>query len=247
MEGKKGSIAVVGIGPGGAAGMTLEAAQALKEASCIIGYQVYVDLVKEGYPDTRFLTTPMRKEAERCELAFSEAEKGENVAFICSGDPGVYGMAGLIFTMGKKHPDIPVRIVPGVTAALSGAALLGAPLIHDFCVISLSDLLTPWETIEKRLLAAAEADLCIVLYNPASRRRPDHLKNAFSILRRILPGNRVCGLVRSVGRAEEASSVLTLAELEETQADMFTTVFIGNASTRVIGGRMVTPRGYEVE
>ena len=242
-----GKITVIGIGPGGADGMTAEAANALAEADCIIGYHVYVDLVKDAYPGKKLLTTPMRKEAERCALAFEEAEKGQKIAFVCSGDAGVYGMAGLMLSMGQSHPEIPVRIVPGVTAALSGAAVLGAPLIHDFCVISLSDLLTPWETIEKRLRAAAEADLCIVLYNPASHKRPDHLRRACAILRTILPDDRVCGMVKNIGRDGEVSQVLTLSELADADADMFTTVFIGNATTRVIGGRMVTARGYEAE
>ena len=247
MGNKNGSVTVIGIGPGSAEGMTLEAAQALENATCIIGYHVYVDLVKERYPGKRMLTTPMRKEAERCRLAFEEAENGETVAFVCSGDAGVYGMAGLMYETGQEHPDIPVRIVPGVTAALSGAAVLGAPLIHDFCVISLSDLLTPWETIEKRLAAAAAADLCIVLYNPASHKRKDHLARACEILLREIPQDRVCGLVRNIGRKCDERKILTLGELKDTPADMFTTVFIGNASTRRIGDQMVTPRGYEGE
>ena len=147
--------------------MTERASEALKASDVIIGYTVYVDLVKDAFPDKEFLTTPMKRETERCEMAFEEALKGKTVSMVCSGDAGVYGMAGLMYEVGVRYPGVELEIIPGVTAALAGAAVLGAPLIHDFCLISLSDLLTPWEKIEARLLGASQADFVICLYNPS--------------------------------------------------------------------------------
>ena len=151
-------LSVVGIGPGSFEAMTQRARQALADCDVIVGYTVYVELVKAHFADKEFLTTPMRKEVERCSLAFERAAAGQNVAMICSGDAGVYGMSGLIYELSEKYPEVEIEIVPGVSAVISGAAILGAPLMHDFAVISLSDLLTPWEKIEKRLLCAAEPD-----------------------------------------------------------------------------------------
>lgn len=240
-------LAVVGIGPGAVEMMTGRAIEILEACDCIAGYSVYVDLVKERFPGKDFLTTPMRKEEERCLAALREADGGRRVALICSGDAGVYGLAGLIFELGRQFPEVEIEVVPGVTAALSGAALLGAPLIHDFALISLSDLLTPWAKIEKRLRCAAEADFCIVLYNPSSRRRSDYLKKACDILLESLPGDRLCGVARNIGREGASAELMSLEELREAEADMFSTIFIGNASTREIAGRMVTPRGYRAE
>ena len=237
-------IYVVGIGPGEYEQLTMRAANALKNCDTIVGYTVYVDLVKEHFPEKEFLTTPMRKEVDRCVLAFEEAKKGKNVAMICSGDAGVYGMSGLMLEIGEDYPDIEVEIIPGVTAATGGAAVLGAPLIHDFAVISLSDLLTPWEKIEKRLLLASEADFAICLYNPSSRKRHDYLQKACDLMLTYKSPDTVCGIVRNIGREEESGSVMTLKELRDTQVDMFTTVFVGNSMTREINGKMVTPRGY---
>lgn len=239
-------IYVVGIGPGAYEKMTIEAAKVLKQCDVIVGYGTYIDLIKEYFTNKEFLKTPMRKETERCHLAFSEAAKGKKVAMISSGDAGVYGMAGLMYEIGQQYPEVSVSVIPGVTAALSGGAELGAPLVHDFAVISLSDLLTPWETIEKRLLAAAEGDFAIAVYNPASRKRADYLKRACEILMTRLPKDRVCGFVKNIGREGTSLQVLTLFELSNMQADMFTTVFIGNSATRVIDGKLVTPRGYRL-
>ena len=242
-----GRIYVVGIGPGAYEEMTIRAARVLSECDVIVGYTLYVDLVRQHFAGKEFLTTPMRQEEERCELAFREALKGKTVALICSGDAGVYGMAGLIFEIGESYREIPVEVVPGVTAALGGGALLGAPLIHDWCLISLSDLLTPWEKIEKRLLAAAEADFVVCLYNPSSKKRGDYLRKACDILLVHKREDTVCGLVKNIAREGETCQILTLKELRETKADMFTTVFIGNEATKVTGGNMVTPRGYQRE
>jgi len=224
--------------------MTFEADRALAEADVILGYPVYLKLLGDRYPGKEYISTPMRREKERCEAAFAEAERGRNAVLVSSGDAGIYGMAGLVLELSEAHPGTAVRIVPGVTAASSGAALLGAPLGHDFAVISLSDLLTPWETIEKRLLLAAEAGLCIAVYNPASRRRPDGMRRAAEVLLKVLPGDQPCGIAENIGRTGENARVMTLSELREYPADMFTTVFVGNSTTRVIGGRLVTPRGY---
>lgn len=237
---------VVGIGPGNYEEMTIRAAEALRSADVIIGYTVYVDLVREHFPGKEFLTTPMTKEVERCELAFEQAAAGKVTAMICSGDAGVYGMSGLILEIGERYPQIPVEIISGVTAAIGGAAVLGAPLIHDFAVISLSDLLTPWEKIEKRLAMAAEGDFVICLYNPSSRKRHDYLQRACDIILKSRPADNVCGTVRNIRREGEETQLYTLGELRDAQVDMFTTVFIGNSQTRVINGRMVTPRGYRL-
>lgn len=235
---------VVGIGPGDYEQMTLKAIHAMEKSDVIIGYTVYVDLVKEHFPGKEFLTTPMRKEVDRCILAFEEAGKGKTVSMICSGDAGVYGMAGLMYEVGVNYPDVELVIIPGVTAATGGAAVLGAPLIHDFCLISLSDLLTPWEKIETRLLEASKADFVICLYNPSSRKRHDYLQKACDLMMQYKPADTVCGTVSYIGREGEEGKVMTLSELRDTQVDMFTTVWIGNQQTKIINGKMVTPRGY---
>ncbi len=237
---------VVGIGPGDPDQMTLQARRILESCDVIAGYTVYAELLRETFPDKEYLVTPMRQEAERCRMALAEASGGRRVAVVCSGDAGVYGMSGLILELAGEYPDCRVEIVPGVTAALSGGALLGAPLMHDFAVISLSDLLTPWEKIEKRLRLAAMADFAICIYNPSSRKRADYLARACTILGEELEESRICGLAGRIGREGESVQVVTLGELGRMQVDMFTTVFIGNSQTRVIGGRMVTPRGYKL-
>lgn len=240
-------IYVVGIGPGEYEQMTIRAARVLAESDPIIGYTVYVDLVREHFPTKQFLTTPMRKEIDRCQIAFREAVKGKTVAMICSGDAGVYGMAGLILEMQSDYPQVEVEVVPGVTAANAGAAVLGAPLIHDFAVISLSDLMTPWDKIEKRLLAAAQSDFVVCLYNPASKKRHDYLTKACRIMRQYRSDDNVCAIASQIGRAGETVQILTLKELQETPVDMFTTVYIGNTQTKNISGKMITPRGYHIE
>ena len=240
----EGKLFVVGLGPGGALDMSGRARAAIESCEIVAGYTVYVDLLREEFPDKEILTTPMRKEVERCRMALDEAAAGRRVAMVCSGDPGVYGMAGLILELAGEYPPLDIQVVPGVSASNGGAAVLGAPLMHDYCVISLSDLLTPWETIEKRLTAAAEADFVISLYNPSSHKRPDYLQRACDILLAHKDPATVCGIVRNIGREGEEARVLTLGQLRDTQVDMFTTVFIGNSHTMQIGDRMVTPRGY---
>lgn len=240
-------IAVIGLGPGAGEQMTEQAKRALEQCTVITGYTVYVDLLRGAYADKRFLTTPMRRERERCVMAFEEAKKGERVAVVCSGDAGVYGMAGLMYEIGESYPDVKLSVVAGVTAALGGAAVLGAPLMHDFAVISLSDLLTPWEKIEKRIVGCSMADMVICLYNPSSKKRSDYLRRACELMMLHKKKETICGIASHIGREGEQSRVLTLAELADTPVDMFTTVFIGNEQTKVIDGHMVTPRGYDTD
>lgn len=238
-------VYVVGLGPGNARFLTAQAQAALQAADVLCGYTVYIDLVRPLYPDKEVYTTGMTKEIDRCRWALETAQSGKTVALVCSGDAGVYGMASPLLELAQSYPAVTVEIVPGLTAALSGGAVLGAPLAHDFCVISLSDRLTPWAGIEKRLACAAAGDFSIALYNPSSRGRADYLQKAVHILLANGKGPQtVCGIVHSIGRAGETARLLPLAELENTPVDMFTTVFIGNAATRVLGGKMVTPRGY---
>ena len=244
---KKKKLWVVGIGPGSKDDMTLRAIRILTECDVICGYTVYCDLVKPRFPDKEYISTPMMGEEKRVQMAIEKANQGNDVALICSGDAGVYGMSGLACKMGQDFPEVEIEVIPGVTAALSGAAILGAPLIHDFCLISLSDRLTPMELIEKRLRAAASADMAIVIYNPESKSRSGYLAHACDILLETLSPDTVCGIVRNIGRVGGGSSVMTLQELKNAEADMFCTVFIGNSTTENLGDMMVTPRGYKSE
>ena len=244
-EGRTGRLYVVGIGPGSAKGMTGEARQALERCQVIAGYTVYADLVRDEFPQKEYLTTPMTREEERCRMAIACCLEGKDTAMICSGDGGVYGMAGLLLELAEETPQVEICVVPGVTAACSGAAALGAPLMHDFAVISLSDRLTPIETIWERVEKAAAADFVICLYNPRSKGRPDYLRQACERIVKYRSPQTICGLAKRIGREGEETEILTLKELMEAEADMFTTVYIGNSSTKQIGGHMVTPRGYE--
>ncbi|MDE6531717.1 MAG: precorrin-3B C(17)-methyltransferase [Lachnospiraceae bacterium] len=237
-------IYVVGMGPGKEEMMTVEAIRTLEKADLIVGYTAYIELLGERFRDKEMMSTPMRREEERCRLCFEKAVEGRQVALICSGDAGIYGMASLMYEIGKEYPDTELEIISGVTAACSGAAVLGAPLNHDFCVISLSDLLTRWETIEKRLAAAAAGDFAIALYNPASHKRKDHLKRACDILLQYMEEERPCGYVENIGREGTKAVTCTLRDLRERQLNMFTTVFIGNSGSEIINGKLVTKRGY---
>jgi len=241
----KNTIYVVGMGPGEEAQMTNQALQVLDEMDTIVGYTVYLELLGDRYKDKEFLSTPMKQEVKRCEMCFEEAKKGKKVAMICSGDAGVYGMACLMLELGEKEPDIDVQVIPGITAAVSGAAVLGAPLNHDFCIISLSDLLTPWELIEKRLRCAGEGDFAIALYNPSSMKRHDYLQKACDILLESRSEDNAAGFVENIGREGTKATAMTLKELRDTPVNMFTTVFIGNSKTRISGNQLITPRGYK--
>ena len=234
-------VYAVGLGPGGEEFFTEQAKTAIKNSEVICGYTVYVDLV----PDKEFFTTNMKQEIDRCRKALEIAESGKTVAMVCSGDSGVYGMAGLLIQLAPGYKDIDIEVVCGVTAALSGSAVLGAPLGHDFCVISLSDLLTPWEVIEKRLRCAGEADFLIALYNPRSHKRVEHLNKACDILMEHKSPDTVCGYVKNIGREGQEKHIVALKDLADEPIDMFTTVFIGNKETKIYGDNIVTPRGYE--
>ncbi|MDO5127987.1 MAG: precorrin-3B C(17)-methyltransferase [Eubacteriales bacterium] len=238
---------VVGIGPGASDKMTVEARNALEQCDVIAGYQVYVQFVKAWLPDKEYIVTGMTKEVDRCELALDSAASGKQTAIVCSGDAGVYGMASVVLELAEKYPSVEVVVVPGVTAALSGGAVLGAPIGHDFAVISLSDLLTSWETIEQRIRCAAMADFAICIYNPSSKNRADYLRRACEIIREYKDKNVVCGYVKQIGRDGQCCRICTLETLAGEPVDMFTTVFIGNCETKKIGNYMVTPRGYHFE
>lgn len=238
-------IYIVGTGPGSIEDMSLRARRAIADSDAIVGYGLYVELIKELTGGKQIFSTAMKHERERCEKAVQLALSGKTVAVVSGGDAGVYGMAGLMYEVCAEHPEIEIITVPGITAACSGAAVAGAPLGHDFAVISLSDLLTPWELIEKRLRLAAEGDFVICIYNPASHRRHDYLKRACSILAEYRSESTLCAYVKNIGREGESCTLCTLNELADSPADMFTTVYIGSSATRIINGRLVTPRGYK--
>lgn len=246
-------IYIVGIGPGKIEMMTEEAKNSLEQSDVIVGYTVYVDLLRDHFAGKEFLTTGMRQEIERCRLCFDLAAQGKTVALVCSGDAGVYGMAAPMFELleeyrgNGEHKETELVVCPGITAANSGAAVLGAPLNHDYCVISLSDLLTPWEVIENRLRAAIQGDFAIAIYNPSSHKRKDYLKRACEIMLDAgASPDRACGYVRNIGREGTEKMTMTLAELKDAEVDMFTTAFVGNLGTRIVDDQLVTARGYKI-
>lgn len=237
-------LKIVGFGSGAKDNMTLEAFSAISDARLIVGYKTYVNILKQYFPEKEYYSTDMMQEKERCQYAIDKAEEGLEVVLVCSGDSGIYGMAGLVYELAQKR--VQIKVISGVTAASSGAAILGAPLSHDFAVISLSDCMTPWELIKKRVRAAADSDMVMCIYNPSSRRRAGYLKEACEIVSEIQSPDTICGYVKNIGRDNEEAEILTLKELAECDVDMFTTVYIGNSHTKVIDGMMVTPRGYKV-
>lgn len=242
---KRSLVYVVGLGPGDPQFLTAQAKTALENADVLCGYTVYINLIRSFYPEKEVHATGMTKEIDRCRWALETAQSGKTVALVCSGDAGVYGMASPILELAPNYSSVEIEVIPGLTAALSGGAVLGAPLAHDFCVISLSDRLTPWEIIEKRLACAAMGDFCVAIYNPSSKGRPDYLLRAVRILLQNGKSEEtVCGIVRNIGRERQQSEIITLRELENKQVDMFTTVYIGNKTTKNIESKMVTPRGY---
>ena len=240
-------IYIVGMGPGFESMMTKQAIDALEESDVIVGYTVYIKLLGEKFQTKELLTTPMRQEKERCHLCFKKALEGKTVSLVCSGDAGIYGLASLMYEIGQEYDNVELSVIPGITAANSGAAVLGAPLNHDFCVISLSDLLTPWEKIEKRLRAAAMGDFAMAIYNPSSHRRKDYLQRACDILLETIEGERPCGYVENIGREGTRAMTCTLRELRDREVNMFTTVFIGNSETEILGDKLITKRGYHAE
>ena len=240
-------IYVIGIGPGCRDLMTQEAISAMEDAEVIVGYKTYIKLVEDFVKDKEVVQNGMRKEVDRCQDAIDIAKTGKKVAVISSGDAGIYGMAGLILELiTKQELDIPVKVVPGVTASIGAAAVLGAPIMHDFCHISLSDLMTPWEVIEKRLRLAAEADFVICLYNPRSKGRSEHLANAFKIMGEYKDASTPEGIVKDVGREDQEKFICTFDTMDFERVDMTTMVIIGNKSTYIHDDLMITPRGYTV-
>ena len=243
---------IAGIGPGGPEYMTRKAYRILQEADLIVGYTLYNDLLRREFPDKTYYSTAMTGERERCLYALRAAEAGRKAVVVCSGDSGVYGMASLVLELAKERGfDVEIEAVPGVTAALGAGALAGAAVSGDFAAVSLSDLLTPWNVIEKRLRTAASGDFVIALYNPGSRKRRDHLKRACEVIGQFRAWDTVCAVAERIGREGENVRFLSLEQLSSAAADMFMTILIGNSSTRMVrlsGGaeKMVTPRGYRI-
>lgn len=246
-KGRREMIYIVGLGPGEQKQMTQKALDAIASSEVIAGYTVYIDLIQDLIQGKEVLSTAMMKEVERCKMAAMEAKKGKVVSMVSSGDAGVYGMASLVMEVCEEMEiETEIEVVAGITAATSASAVLGAPLTHDFAVISLSNLLTPWEKIEKRLDLASQAGFSIVLYNPSSKKRYDFLEKACDIVMQNISRDTMCGYVRNIGREGESAKVLKLSELRDEKVDMFTTVIIGNETTKVVQGKLVTPRGYRI-
>ncbi|EAC5858904.1 precorrin-3B C(17)-methyltransferase [Listeria monocytogenes] len=238
-------IYVIGIGPGDKRLMTGEALQAIEDAEVIVGYVTYIKLIKELIKDKEVVKTGMRREIDRCQEAVDIALTGKKVAVVSSGDAGIYGMAGLVLELAEKsNPNLEVKVIPGITASIGAAAVLGAPIMHDFCHISLSDLMTPWEVIEKRLTHAAMADFVVCFYNPRSKGRANHLANAFQKMMEYKSGDTVVGIVKDVGRKDERKIITTMRDIDYELVDMTTMVIVGNKETYVKNGKMITPRGY---
>ena len=242
-----GKLVVIGFGPGSKDDMTLRAVKAIEDADIITGFTTYIKLLQEFFPDKEYKSTGMTKEVDRCRMAVEEASKGKNVALVSSGDSGIYGMAAIAYQVADEmDAEIDIEVIPGITAASSAAAILGAPLTHDTALISLSNRLTPWELIEKRLDAAAESDMVIALYNPKSHGRPDLIEKAFKIMGKHKDPNTVVGVVRNIGRKDQDSWISSMKDFDFSRIDMFCTVVIGNSKTYALDGKMITPRGYEI-
>jgi cobalt-precorrin 5A hydrolase/precorrin-3B C17-methyltransferase len=243
-----GSLTLVGTGPGTPDHLTPAAHLALQEADVIVGYETYIDLIRPLISEKPILTTPMTGEVQRCRAAIDLARKGQKVALISGGDPGIYAMAGLVFELlradGFDTKSFALKVLPGISAVNAAAALLGAPLMHDFCTISLSDRLTPWETIARRIEAAASADFVIAFYNPKSIGRPEHIETAFSIIKQYRPESTPVGIVKAAYRDTQHVQISAIAKVSFDDIDMQTIVIVGNTKTFLWNGRMVTPRGY---
>ena len=247
MNAEKGKIYVIGFGTGKREFMTFEAAEAIECSDIVIGYTSYINILKKTFPYLNYVSSPMRKETERCKMALDEAESGKTVALVSSGDSGVYGMAGIMLQTAQLYKsDTEIEIIPGITALLSAASVLGAPLMHDFAAVSLSDLMTPLELIYKRIECAAQGDFVIGIYNPKSVKRSDYLSHAADIIMKYRSKDTPVGIVRNSGRDDQSYKISTLENLENEYVDMFTIVIVGNSSTYTHNNRMITPRGYNV-
>jgi precorrin-3B C17-methyltransferase len=228
--------------------MTIKAKSEIERADVVVGYLKYVDLVRSLIrPTAEVIANEMGKEVERAELAIKRALDGKQVVVVSSGDPGVYGMAGVVLEVAERmRAKVPIEIVPGVTAATAAAAIVGAPIMGDFAVISLSDLLMPWDEIEKRLKVAATADFVIVLYNPQSKNRREPLLKAYKILLEYRDPSTPVGIVRNAGRKGEQKIITRLKDMLNHEIDMVTTIIVGNSKTRIVDGWIVTSRGYKI-
>lgn len=246
----KGKLFVIGCGPGSVKHLTERAKEAVLESDIVIGYKTYIGLVRELLTTQEVISTGMSEEVERAQKAIKLAEEGHKVAVVSSGDAGVYGMAGLVYEVlsqqgWSEETGVKVEIVPGISAINSTASLLGAPVMHDSCTISLSDHLTPWEVIEKRIDAAAQADFVISLYNPKSKKRVKQIGEAQKILLKYKSPATPVGIVKSAYRDRENVVVTTLQDMLDHEIGMLTTIIIGNSSTFIYEGKIITPRGYE--
>ena len=242
-------VTVIGLGPGGGADLTGRARAALEACDLIVGYTAYIDLVRADFPQKETLSTGMRREVDRCRAAVEAARTGKDVAVVCSGDSGVYGMAGLVLELANKVPADKrpsVDIVPGLSAVNVAASVLGAPLMHDFAVISLSDLMTPWDLIKKRADLCAQGDMVISLYNPRSKKRVTHLDEVREIVLKYRDPKTPVGIVQKAGRPGQQMVISDLENFTKEEVDMQTLVIIGNSQTYVENGRMITPRGYKL-
>jgi precorrin-3B C17-methyltransferase len=236
-------IYVIGIGPGSYETMTNEAIAAIEKSDVIVGYKTYINLVEELIKGKEIISNGMKQEIDRVKKAIDISKTGKVVSVISSGDAGVYGMAGLVLEMSG---DEEVRIISGVTASTAAASVLGAPLMHDFCHISLSDLLTPLELIYKRVKLAAEGDFVICFYNPKSNGRPHYLENAFEIIKKYKNPSTPVGIVKNATRENQESYICTLDSINYELVDMLSIVIVGNSSTYIKDNRIVTKRGYQV-
>lgn len=240
-------IYVVGFGPGDKQFMTMQAVEIIEQADLIVGYTTYTDILKAQFPDKKYISTPMRKETDRCRLAIEKALEGNTVVMVSSGDSGIYGMAGIMLEIADDmQADVEIVTVPGITAASTAASVLGAPLMHDLSLISLSDLMTPLELIFRRVEAAASADFVISLYNPKSGKRVDYLEKAADIIMKYRDKGTPVGIVRNAGRPDQKAWLTTLSELKNEPVDMFCVVIVGNSQTYIKNNRMITPRGYKI-
>jgi len=237
---------VVGIGPGYINYLVPKAREIILDSDVIVGYNTYIELIEELIIGKEIIQNGMKNEVERCKVAVAEAKKGKKVTVISSGDAGIYGMASLLYEITEPYPNIKIEVISGITAATASASILGAPLANDFAVISLSDLLTPWEVIEKRLIAVAGGDMVVCLYNPMSHKRNDYLEKACNILLKVKAPQTHCGYVKNAFRDNSSHAICTLEELVKANVDMFTTVIIGNTSTKIINSKLVTTRGYRL-
>ena len=244
-----GTVKVIGIGPGNDEYMTPQAREAILEADRVVGYLTYLDLIKELIADKETVGTAMMQEVDRCQQAIDLALEGHKVVVVSSGDPGIYGMAGLVMELANKvdadrRPE--VEIIPGLSAVNVAASVLGAPLMHDFAVISLSDLMTPWELIKKRADLCAEGDMVIALYNPRSKKRVTHLDEVRELVLKHRDPKTPVGIVQKAGRKGQHIVISDLEHFTKEEVDMQTLVIIGNSQTYVENGRMITPRGYKL-